>query len=423
MVSATEEIYTHQIGSDQPGADYDLLLKCIRRALHVKEPESLGTPADCINWPRVLSLAHRHEVLPLLNIALRDFPGVPAPQHQSLECYCRTVVAHNLSLASELVELLDAFESAHLFAVPFKGPAWTVALYGSLGLRQIADLDIFIDKRQAGEVFKLLVTRGYTLAEKFKTMAVEEIRLQHKDVELIHPETGIHLELHWAACEPFFDRRLSTLMFWEPAWTTTVLHRQMTMPSAEDVFFLLALHGLRHRWESLKWICDIAALIGAYPALDWATVLSKATKLSRRRMVLLPLALVHRLLDVPLPASVLKAISQDSTIPVLVRQLQRQHYSEQSSPAAQPRDAVFGFVYRQSVLVRAQERFKDRMQLLGNVFFGLMKPTASDRGYFSPHTMPEPLCWFVRPFRLLSIYGPACILRLTGHLLAPLCKP
>src|SRR6202034_2183232 len=138
---------------------------------------------------------------------LRDVSGVPAPIHERLDTHCRTVVAHNLSLASEVTNLLQIFEERQLTAVPFKGPAWTMAFHGSLALRQIADLDFFIEKHQAGQVFSLLIDRGYVLSEKFKAMSSEEIRLDHKDIELIHPEAGISLELHWSACEPWFDQR------------------------------------------------------------------------------------------------------------------------------------------------------------------------------------------------------------------------
>ena len=56
------------------------------------------------------------------------------------------MIAHNLSLASELAELLELFERSGVNAMPFKGPAWTKALYGNLANRQIRDLDIFVDR-------------------------------------------------------------------------------------------------------------------------------------------------------------------------------------------------------------------------------------------------------------------------------------
>ncbi len=81
--------------------------------------------------------------MPLLNAALAGSVSVPATARRRLESHCRTVIAHNLALASELAELLELFEQSGVSAVPFKGPAWTQALYGDLARRQIRDLDIF----------------------------------------------------------------------------------------------------------------------------------------------------------------------------------------------------------------------------------------------------------------------------------------
>jgi hypothetical protein len=297
-----------------------------------------------------------------------------------------------------------------------------MAFHGSLALRQIADLDFFIEKRQAGQVFSLLIDRGYVLAGKFKAMSSEEIRLDHKDIELIHPETGISLELHWSACEPWFDQRLSRLNLWEPSSTTTLLNRAIPLPSPEDMVFLLALHGLRHRWESLKWICDIDAMIHAFPAMDWAAVLFRAAKLSRKRMVLLPLALVERLFGTRLPACVVKAIGEDATVSVLAGQLVEQHLADDGGGLASSKNAVYELISREAVRLRSRENFADRFRLVASLLFNLFRPTVNDRRFLSARTLPESLCWIIRPIRLLNSYGPACLLQLTRRLIAPLCK-
>ncbi len=124
--------------------EYRVLLHCVRRALRLTPQPPIIPPVD-FAWPRLIALAHRHDVMPLLNAALADSVSVPAPAQRELESHCRTVIAHNLSLASELAELLELFERSGVSAVPFKGPAWTQALYGDLAHRQIRDLDIFVD--------------------------------------------------------------------------------------------------------------------------------------------------------------------------------------------------------------------------------------------------------------------------------------
>jgi hypothetical protein len=395
--------------------NYELLLRCLRRALPTNqavEPHHISAEGVC--WPVLLALARRHDVVPLLGIGLRDVSVVPNQVQQWLENYCRSVVAQNLALASELNDLFELFEESQLAAVPFKGPVWTLALYGNLAARQIADLDIFIEKSQAAELFKLLMDRGYVLSDKSKAIPSEEIRLNYKDVELIHSQTGVRLELHWAACEPWFDQYLSTLKFWEPASTITFLKRQIPLPSPEQIFFLLALHGFRHEWDSLKWVCDIAAAIHAFPELNWTALLSHAEKLSRKRMVLLPLALVQQLFDMPLPDCVVEAIAQDQTVSALAGQVAEKYCEGSNAISASPDDAVDGISWRSDVVrIRSRESFADRLGMLAARF----RPTMNDRQYVLPRTFPDVLYWFVRPFRLLATYGPSSLVQLTAQLI------
>ena len=126
------------------------------------------------------------------------------------------MIAHNLSLASELAELLEFFGRSGINAMPFKGPAWTKVLYGNLAYRQIRDLDIFVDQSEMARTCELLGQRGYIHTEPSQAKPID----QCKDIELENPETGIHLELHWSACEPWHDRMVSRLKLWNAASTT-----------------------------------------------------------------------------------------------------------------------------------------------------------------------------------------------------------
>jgi hypothetical protein len=376
-------VQTDAAGPALDGArdEYGVLLQCLRRALPFNG-DPVAFPSAGIAWPRLIALAERHDVIPLLNAALRDSVSVPAQVRWRLESQCRTMIAHNLSLAAELAELLELFDRSGVHAVPFKGPAWTKVLYGDLAHRQIRDLDVLVDSPEIARACALLAGRGYVVA-----------KTQSKDIELQNPGTGLHLELHWSACEPWHDRRLSRLKLWNAASTITLLNRQMSLPSAENVFFLLAIHGARHRWESLKWLCDIAAALHAFPDLDWDAVLSAAAKMARRRMVLLPLALVNQLFHVQLPYSVAKAIQQDAAVIRLAAYIQRRHYADQAT-------AVRRLIYCESMRIRMRESLLERFCLRAAFVFRQIKPNA-----------------ILRPYRLLRIYGPATILKFARELM------
>ena len=64
-------------------------------------------------------------------------------------------------LTGELLRLLDLFEQNQIPAVPYKGPALGVAIYGKLSLRQFADLDILIPEKDVWKATDLLINRGY----------------------------------------------------------------------------------------------------------------------------------------------------------------------------------------------------------------------------------------------------------------------
>ena len=239
MASVAQQIHTAYHPQPDNGSiieDYGLLLRFLKRAL--TPTANVSFASSSIRWPSLLALARHHQVVPLLRVGLQDISGIPAAVEQSLDTYCRTVVAHNLSLASELTGLLHLFEAAQLRAVPFKGPAWTNLLYGNLALRQIADLDIFIEKQQARQAFYLVLARGYIFSGKWKGVSPEQIRLDDKGIEMTHPRTGIQVELHWRL-RILFRPPIFRVESLATCFTTTLLGRQMPLPSPENIFFSL----------------------------------------------------------------------------------------------------------------------------------------------------------------------------------------
>ena len=83
----------------------------------------------------------------------------------------------------------------------------------------------------------------------------------------------------------------------------------------ENLLIVLCVHGSKHAWEQLKWICDIAELVRTHPDLQWEHMLASASDLRCRRMVLLGLSLARQWYEVDLPAPVLCMIASDPDLP------------------------------------------------------------------------------------------------------------
>ena len=67
----------------------------------------------------------------------------------------------------------------------------------------------------------------------------------------------------------------------------------------EDLLLVLCLHGSKHCWERLAWICDVAELIGANPELDWNEIMRRSAALNIEKAVMLGLDLASELVDAP----------------------------------------------------------------------------------------------------------------------------
>ena len=92
--------------------------------------------------------------------------------------------------------ILGFLDSHGIPAVPYKGPALAVRLYGDLSLRGFSDLDIVIWERDALRARHLLIDRGYApwWAEtgELKRYLARAIRNA-----VFRADGKVHLDLHW----------------------------------------------------------------------------------------------------------------------------------------------------------------------------------------------------------------------------------
>ena len=127
--------------------------------------------------------------------------------------------------------------------------------------------------------------------------------------------TGTHVELHWTVAPRFASVPLDYERLWQRLRRVRLeeqtsagrcqqedVSRQtaaagrdagISTLAPEDLLFVLSVHGAKHLWNQLKWICDIGELIARSPDLDWDEVLGDARARRARRLVLLGLWLTH----------------------------------------------------------------------------------------------------------------------------------
>jgi hypothetical protein len=269
--------------------------------------------AQVRDWDEVVRTATSLGVAPLLFSTLSRLGAdlTTAQTLHDLKTRFHAGIRSNLVLTTELLRVLGLFRGAGIEAIPYKGPTLAAQLYDPPALRESADLDVLIDKADVPRAVELFLSSGYRSRYPKASLrvfnAISEIPL--------HGRPGV-LELHWRVGPLYFNA-------FQPAY----LHKRLTslriegcdvpVLSAEDLLPILCVHGAKHFWGSLKWLCDIARLV-ELPGLDWDSVIVRSEEMRVMRTLLLGIELSRGLLSATVPPEVAKRIGQDDCVRALV---------------------------------------------------------------------------------------------------------
>jgi Uncharacterised nucleotidyltransferase len=286
------------------------------------------------DWDGVLRVARRHEVFPLLCRSLKALPAgsVPAPALDRLQEWSYATAARSLFLTTELLRLLDRLRAGGVLAVPFKGPLLGAAAYGSPALRSFADLDVLVDARDVPRAQRILAREGYRPALPLEGLRRLTYLQSECSFDFRREDDRVTVELHWGLMPRYFGfpLRLDHLR----GRLTRVPLGDGIVPSlsAEDTLLFLCLHGTKHRWASLKWICDVAELVTAYASLDWEGVRQRAAAIGGERMLRLGLLLAAGLLEAPLPPEVVRWLPGDAVARALAAEVDAGLFASSGPP-------------------------------------------------------------------------------------------
>jgi len=315
-------------------------------------------------------------VAPLLYWSLNTTcpEAVPHATLELLRGEFRANARQNLFLTSELVKIVHEFEANNIPAIPFKGPVLAALVYGNLALRQFGDLDIVLHECDLLRAIDYLVAKGYhTIAHGDGIPKLGQVSTQY-DCLLVLEDGSIAVELQAGVFRWPFHFPPDFEQLWEDLTSTKVAGQQMRSFPPEDLLLHLCVHGSKHRWTRLMWICDVAELLRTFPELDWEHTMRRAIQLGCQRMLFLGLLLAHYLLGVGLSAAVLQQAQADRTARLLVADVCEILFDEVRDPDSFA--ALTPLFY-----LRMRERLRERVQLCVRLYPSLLRPLQLVRRY------------------------------------------
>jgi Uncharacterised nucleotidyltransferase len=370
--------------------EHYLLTLCARARPNEGDLAALGNFHDQIDWKYFYQLARRHSLVPIVYRQLEALMNaqIPVEFFNRFRKDYQENAARNLIFLDELNVVLDRLEAAGIEAIVFKGPALAALAYRDLNLRRYVDLDLIVRRADMARAIEVLVQSGYVSSRDLtgEQQAVL-LRTQHN---LQFTRGRVIVELHWQVSSELFASTVTAEELWQNLAQVELNGRTVNTLATNDLLFALSVHGSRHVWQRLAWICDIDRLIRINPAIDWLELTERAKGANAERMFLLGPALAKVLLGAELPAVVADAIAQDGRIAALCDEIAARLFDgpEQS---ALPLFTVFRF----NLLIRSGWRSRIRYTRF------MLAPNDSDLEAVRLRPGFHFMYHVVRPFRLL----------------------
>jgi hypothetical protein len=341
-------------------------------------------------WDDVFGGAAEHGVLPALYSRLAETTGsVPPDVLDRARREFERNAFHCMTNIEELLQVLSAFEQAGIQAMPFKGVVLGASSYGDTTLRTAGDIDLLIHHRDLQRATAMLRLRGYELTTKTLQDGSPEPK-HYFEYHFERPFDGMVLELRWRLelTQPRYRHELGLDWAWNAKRTVKLAGADVPSLDPRKNILVLCMHGSKHRWSRLMWVCDVAKAIESEPDMDWVALCDEARRLGLFRPLALGVMLANRIAGAVVPGHLLKGFEKVGSMQDLAAFLSEHLVAE---PGRLPTGRV---PYNIQIL-----GFRDRASAVLSP--GFLKPNPQDRALVKLPKSLDALYYLVRPIRIL----------------------
>jgi hypothetical protein len=302
-----------------------------------------------LDWDKVLELAQRESVIPLLSDRLSTVEPELVPGKTLAEFKRRHIeaAAFGLVLGGELLRVLEVIEARGIRVLTFKGPALAQTAYGNLSSRMFSDVDLIVDDRDFAACQAHLESHNYSLVVDYGF----EKGFRRKGSPTM-------IDVHRRITPRSFPCRLRFDDLSARREMVTLLGAEMPSLSVGDNLLVLSLQVTRGRYEndaSLAKLADVAALLHRFPEIDWEALLAEAERVGLTRRLAAVLGAVAELLDAPLPPRVTSLFDNSGLLGRLSQ------FTGGGVLGRSDGDGLVGFLERVLFHYRVHERKRDKL--------------------------------------------------------------
>lgn len=282
-----------------PSTELAFLLRCAGSVADVPTHEIDNRAAVVTNWSHLFELAVRHAIVPLVSRQLsRASPGViPSDTITAFESAVRQGALCSLQLAGELVRVVNEFKRYGIDSIPVKGPTLAAIVYDDLSNRQYDDLDVLVHLEDVDKSREVLAVLGFRRVSRVYNDSRDALLPQDVEETFIHADNAITLELHWSLNHRTLANGTLDERWWEDRHQVVLGGEGIRTLGPERLILYLSMHGAKHSWARIGWLCDLHRCLVTFPNANWEVVRRMANENGASRMIAVGLLLVSDLLD------------------------------------------------------------------------------------------------------------------------------
>lgn len=223
-------------------------------------------------------------------------------RHQEIlrSIYYKTVLL-NTRLIHDLKEVVSRLNRKKIWVVLLQGIALLNRIYDDIGVRPMADIDLWVLKRDYASLINIVNDLGYQR-------------------DPLYPNTfrkgsttfDIHTHILWA--DRIEARKLLLGKNQDHIYHDTRIidfegHEALCL-SPNDEFIYLSLHALKHNMDRLIWLVDIMNLAGDWEESDWEGLMDRARELGQEKVITYIFFLLSHIFDFHPPLKIRKLVAK-----------------------------------------------------------------------------------------------------------------
>lgn len=310
------------------------------------------------NWQFFLQTVGEQHLIPLVSEKLRRFSDkIPQEISDELQNRAQNCILHNLNFNAQLFKLAGILNQNNVEFLSYKGATLAQLAYGDSSLRQFGDLDILIRKKDFPKVKELILENGGSCAWNVSEKQEKAVLKYYYEFPFGFGKNPVLVEIHWAFMESFFGFDYNIEEVFQRRQTVSIHGKDIPTLSNEDLLIILCVHGSKHFWKRLSWICDVGKLVERQ-TIRWDLVIELAKKNGCLRMLFLGLFLSADLLKINLPSEIQNQIENDKEIKTLAAELKDQLFDENFSAET----------IRKDIHLKMRERWRDKFTYSHRLF-------------------------------------------------------